>query len=192
MTWIQLYDGTPFDFDSDSTDGITIENIAEGLSKINRFSGHTLYPISVAQHSEHVSMLVPAELALPALLHDAHECLDGFGDISAPRKEAMPPHVAEWYNLQVRWINCRIAKAFGFDVALFDRPEIKRADGMALVAEALFAMNRCKREWPAVEEARADVFVGNVDYDYAKAAFLTRYRRIVNARASTNGERRAD
>jgi hypothetical protein len=65
-------------------DDFDIEDIAHSLSNINRYIGHTREPYSVAEHSVHVSFLVPKEFAMIGLLHDAHEAY--VGDVNRPLK----------------------------------------------------------------------------------------------------------
>ena len=83
--WIMTYTGrrvNPLDvLPSD----IDISDIAQSLALTNRFGGHTAFPISVAQHSVAVSLLVPAEHAMQALLHDASEAY--LGDVTKWLKE---------------------------------------------------------------------------------------------------------
>ncbi len=52
---------------------IDIRDIARGLATEYRYSGQTISPYSVAEHSVLVSLFVPPELAKQALLHDAAE-----------------------------------------------------------------------------------------------------------------------
>ena len=76
-------------------DLISIRDIAGGLAKINRFTGATRTPYSVAQHSVLVSQIVFFRSggdtnplgAVYALLHDAHQYL--IGDISSPTHSAL-------------------------------------------------------------------------------------------------------
>lgn len=68
-----------------------VTDIAHALGHLNRFSGNLPIPYSVAQHSVIVSRMVPAEMALAALLHDAHESVTN--DVPAPVKNVLPgPH----------------------------------------------------------------------------------------------------
>lgn len=67
----------------------TIEEVAHSLALINRFTGHTHRPYSVAEHSLLVLHIARIEGASPAaqmaaLLHDAHEAF--VGDVSSPVK----------------------------------------------------------------------------------------------------------
>jgi hypothetical protein len=67
--------------------------MAEGLAKINRWSGASDVPLSVAQHSVLVydifRMIAPAlkAQAIYALLHDGHEYITG--DVSRPLEQAL-------------------------------------------------------------------------------------------------------
>ena len=88
MSWITTQSGKHFDFNNLSAADICIEDISCALSNLCRFTGHVQDFYSVAQHSVHVSYLVPPEFALEALLHDAAEAY--CNDISAPRKRLLP------------------------------------------------------------------------------------------------------
>ena len=60
---------------------IDIVDIAHSLSCINRFNGHTRFPINVAQHSVYCAMLCRGTgFELQALLHDASEAY--LGDVT--------------------------------------------------------------------------------------------------------------
>lgn len=66
---------------------IALYDIAEGLSKICRYTGHTSVFYSVAQHCCIVHDIVPPEAKPYALLHDAHEAY--IGDLPTPLLAAL-------------------------------------------------------------------------------------------------------
>jgi len=70
-----------------SAAAITLEDIAVGLSRRNRFGGFTSLPYTVAQHSVAVSRAVPEKDAAWGLLHDAAEAY--LGDWPRPWKSRL-------------------------------------------------------------------------------------------------------
>jgi hypothetical protein len=70
-----------------TADQVHWSDIAEALSKINRFNGCTSVPYTVAQHSVMVARLLPPEIRIHGLLHDAHEAY--LGDITRPVKKLL-------------------------------------------------------------------------------------------------------
>lgn len=91
-TVMQTVSGRLVDLAAPVPEGITIRDIAHHLALINRFTGATALPYSVAQHSCVVAKIAEQAdrhplLALQALLHDAHEAYTG--DISTPMKAAL-------------------------------------------------------------------------------------------------------
>lgn len=83
-TWIQTFTGrrvNPLDM---RVDDIDLRDIAHALSNQGRFTGHTKWHYSVAQHSIYVARYVPIELEAEALLHDSTETY--LGDVARPLK----------------------------------------------------------------------------------------------------------
>lgn len=107
-------------------DQICIEDIAHALSNICRFGGHTSNFYSVAQHSVHVANLVPVELALDGLMHDAAEAY--LGDVINPLKVLL-----EDYKKIEEKLLYLIAKKFGFNYPIC--AEVKKADSYMLIVE---------------------------------------------------------
>ena len=112
---------------------IDIRDIAHALSQQCRFTGHTKVFFSVAEHSLRVSQLVPEELALEALLHDASEAY--LSDIARPIKQA--PDFA-FYKVVERRLEQAIAERFSLPAREEMHPSIRWADQYALEAEVGF------------------------------------------------------
>lgn len=153
---------------------IDIVEIGHALSRICRFGGHLKPGVywSVASHSVLVSFLVPHELAVPALLHDASESYLG-SDIPRPLKQLLP----EYKRIEHRWTR-RIQDAFGVPVRPGDAAAIKHADDeayaiekrdlMAPARDAIGADDRDEIKASPLYEARS------TEHGPAKAAFLGR------------------
>jgi 5'-deoxynucleotidase YfbR-like HD superfamily hydrolase len=81
--------GKLIDLNNPSESLIEISDIANALSQICRFGGHTRQFYSVAQHSCLVAGLAPKDLKKEALLHDAAEAY--LGDVIKPLKILIEP-----------------------------------------------------------------------------------------------------
>lgn len=94
MTWMITATGRDFHLSGAASLGnqIDLADIAHALAQINRYTGHTTRPYSVAEHSLLVADIAQRAGATPmvqlaALLHDAHEAYTG--DVSSPVKWAL-------------------------------------------------------------------------------------------------------
>jgi len=96
-TSIMLVSGEYFDPYAPDPSVVTLDVLAAGLARINRFKGQTLRAIPVGEHCMRVARLAPVvqrcrglvvdrPLGLDALLHDAHEALTPWGDVPSPLK----------------------------------------------------------------------------------------------------------
>lgn len=110
------------------TECLDITVIARALSRICRFGGHTREFYSVAQHSVHVSFLVPTQDALQALLHDAPEAY--LGDIPRPLKKT--PEFSAYREAEARaWNQISAYYSLAPVMSLY----VHEADNVALATE---------------------------------------------------------
>lgn len=137
MTWLLTSSAKRIELTHVGATPLTAPEVAYALSNINRFTGHALRPISVAEHSLMVCDIVEREFGvrsaavlLAALMHDAHEAITG--DLSSPMKQLIGP---AWYEAEGR-IQHEVLQGFGLLTAYnTSHSVIKRADLMALSAE---------------------------------------------------------
>lgn len=124
--WIQTYTGRAFNVFTCKPEDVAIEDIAHALSMICRFAGHTRKFYSVGQHSILVASILPDNLKLAGLLHDASEAY--LVDLPRPIKYNMPE-----YQLIEKSVESVIAQAFNLPNPL--PKEVKCADSMLLCTE---------------------------------------------------------
>lgn len=125
-TTMQTYTGKLVDLANFNEEDVRLPDIAHALALINRFTGHTVSPYTVAQHSVVVSQLVDARDAMHALLHDASEAY--LGDVSTPLKTLLPDYVELENHVQRT-----ILRKFGLKWPI--PPAVKVADKRALLNE---------------------------------------------------------
>lgn len=82
--WIQTNSALKLHVLNPRAEEIYITDIARGLANTCRWAAQTTEFYSVAQHSVLLSLAVPSDLKLAALLHDAHEAY--LGDLPSPLK----------------------------------------------------------------------------------------------------------
>lgn len=142
MIYIQTSTGIHFDLQDPQPEMVSIIDIARALSHINRFTGHTKKPYSVAVHSLNASYIVSREFALEALLHDAHEAYTG--DVSSPLKSLLPDYRA----LEDR-IESVVRRRFGLPDKM--SPEVKLADLTMLATERKLLLGDDGVNWPSLQ-----------------------------------------
>ena len=120
---------------------IVIDDIAHGLAHQCRFNGQTTKFYSVAQHSVLVASILPRELRLAGLLHDASEAY--LGDIVQPLKELLPEYQA---------IEANFCQVLGtrFNVDLKPNPVINQADLIVLATERRDLMPMDTADWSCI------------------------------------------
>lgn len=117
-----------------------IDEIAHHSSQINRFLGATRVPYSVAEHACRVSDLLPPELQLAGLLHDAPEAY--LGDMPTYLKHH--PFFGEAYRSAERALEAKIEEVFGVDL---DHDLIHWADRRLLATEKRDLLPDTGEEW---------------------------------------------
>jgi hypothetical protein len=125
--WIQTFSGGQFWPLDPRADEVLLVDIAHQLAKVCRFGGATLDFYSVAEHSLRVADLVPPELRLQALLHDAAEAY--CGDVVRPLKR----NLVGFDEVEAR-IARVIGERFGVDLVTL-HPLVKQADNEMLAVE---------------------------------------------------------
>jgi 5'-deoxynucleotidase YfbR-like HD superfamily hydrolase len=175
--WIITHSGKKFYHLNPQPEMIDIYDIAHSLSLLCRWTGHTRFHYSVAQHSCYVSRIVKPEIALEALLHDASEAY--LGDMNRPLKHftaAGPAYLA--IEEQVEAV---IFKKFGVPYPL---PEgVKDADTQMLYAEKAQLMTITEatqyeaRKWGR-DETQANVEIKEWTPKFAELMFLHRFEQL--------------
>lgn len=159
---------------------VAIEDIAHHLSMICRYGGATRFHYSVGQHSILVSSMVPAELALEGLLHDAAEAY--LGDMVRPIKRS--PELA-YFPIAERLVEDAIAQAFGLRTDPEALAAIKRIDDQILVDEvrALSASPEPADHDAVPELAPLGVPIVRRSPGSVEREFLNRFHTLVAMRA---------
>jgi hypothetical protein len=128
MNFMHTFSGKMFRYLKPDPEDVCIEDIAHGLSQLNRFVGQTTKPYSVAQHSVLVSQTCPKEFALYGLLHDASEAYTN--DVCRVLKLSPGMGIYKWYeNLAMS----AVCKKFGLPEK--EPAEVKTADLVLLLTE---------------------------------------------------------
>lgn len=168
--WFQTWTGQKLYITAPNPAGIVIEDIAHALARQCRYNGHVnVLHYSVAQHSILVASIVPKELRLAGLLHDAAEAY--LGDCIRPLKSQLPYYQV----LELLWERA-ISQAFGLEYHLTD-PEVKRADEVLLATERrdLWQPETRSLEWPYLEKPMVTK-IKPWNVGFSELTFLSRFR----------------
>jgi 5'-deoxynucleotidase YfbR-like HD superfamily hydrolase len=167
-TTMQTYTGRLIDLAHFSEEDVRLPDISHALSLINRFTGHSKCPYSVAQHSVMVSRITQPENALWGLLHDASEAY--LGDVATPLKNLLPGY----RELEER-VQRTIARVFRLSWPM--PPDVKQADLRALMAEKRDLIS-CSHDWGIDVEPECGP-VNPYCWTQAKELFESRYKELV-------------
>ena len=169
--WSQTFTGLKFWLTAPQPDTICIEDIAHSLSMICRYNGHTKTHYSVAQHSVIVSELLPDNLALSGLLHDAAEAY--IGDQTKPYKDLVETR----FSLSIE---------YGITLAIYEKfrawpvhdPKIKEADEIVLRAEALQVLAHPPIEDWHIDLPKKEILITEWPWELAEKLFLKRFDEL--------------
>lgn len=170
QAWIPTRGGKRFYPLAPSIADIDIYDIAHALSNVCRYVGHTRFHYSVAQHSVYVSQMVPPELALTGLLHDASEAY--LSDISRDVKMLMYEYKGWESNLEEA-----IARRFGLP---FPLPyTVKQADTEILRREGAWLFPEGSPMWQSWGVTRKEDYPEITYWKQSEAAetFLWMFHR---------------
>ena len=172
--WFYTYSGIKFQLLDPTMDMINIHDIAHSLSMQCRWNGHCKFFYSVAEHSFHVSNLVPKSLALHGLLHDAAEAY--VGDIITPYKDQL---------VNAKTIEHKILKlifeCFGVANTLDDKHIVKLFDGQMIPTEAFQIVPfATEYKWLEAFPHPAKIDLECWKSSVAKAVFLDRFNTLLN------------
>jgi 5'-deoxynucleotidase YfbR-like HD superfamily hydrolase len=166
---IMLNSGAWFDFCAPSSSEFTIDDIAQGLSNICRYSGQCREFYSVAEHSLLVSEIAEG-FEFEALLHDAAEAF--LGDVTRPLKQMLP----EFKRIEAE-VERAILDRFGVEGPM--PPQVKQADLRVLAAEQRQIMPEGTDGWVRGQKVDpAPVVVRHLPPEQAKKAFLARFEAL--------------
>jgi hypothetical protein len=165
MDWIQTFGGHKFHSLDPVEDEIYIEDVAHSLANLCRFNGHCLRYYSVAEHSVRVSRILPPDLKLWGLLHDAGEAY--LTDLPRPVKQKL-----QAFNDMEDKVLAVVARKFGL---VWPMPAaVKHADNVLLATEARDLMAAPPEPWNLGVEPLAEA-IDPMLPEAARRFFLDEY-----------------
>jgi hypothetical protein len=172
--WISTFTGKKFFLLHPRLKDIDIKDIAHSLSHQCRWTGHTRYHYSIAQHSWYCSFIGPESEALDRLMHDGSEAY--MGDMNRPLKHFTQAGPA--YRAQEAVVQNAIAVKYG--LALVQPPSVHYADNLLLYAEKeqlIAGHHRWKIKW-GTGGVSARIKIVRWTPEKAEKKFLERFREL--------------
>jgi hypothetical protein len=156
-------------------DEINVIDIAHSLSNQCRFAGHVDDFYSVAQHSVLVSMLLPEELWMTGLMHDASEAY--LVDVPRPIK----PFLKGYDEIEKNIMTCVAIK---FRLKWPMPKEVKTADNTALAIEKRCFKKRSTQVWDCEYLDNKQIILDTMSPKEAEQYFLNRFEIINDKKAN--------
>lgn len=170
--WIQTHSNIKFHLLDPRPEEICIEDIAHALSMQCRYTGHTKFHYSVAQHAYYCSLIVAPEFKFEALMHDASEAY--ICDMSRPLKHYTL--CGEEYLKVEKKIEQAISKKFGLPETM--SPVVKWADNAMLYAEKRQLMPPIEWDTRWGSEDEATIKISEWPPALAKSIFYDEFEHL--------------
>jgi hypothetical protein len=167
--WIQTFSGERFYPLTPDINTINIIDIAHALSMQCRFSGHTKFHYSVAQHCVYVSYLCNIEDAFYGLLHDASEAY--LVDVPKPLKDS--GKFLEYKILEKNLQNMIYQKYIGGE----EPGSVHKADMICLATEATQLYNNLRDDW-VLPTNPSPFIIEEMSPGKAKQLFIDRFNEL--------------
>ena len=166
--WMRTRSGGRFYPADPRPEEVQILDIASGLARECRYGGQMRGFYTVAEHSILVAQVLPEELQLQGLLHDAPEAW--LRDMVRPAKILLP----QYSELEDR-VWAAVAARFG--LPLEPDPRVKQADDAVLLAEKAQLFPSERDDW-SVKGEPANVHVFGFGHEMAERLFLEKFHTI--------------
>jgi len=180
--WLLTHTGKQFYPLDPRPEAVCLEDIAQALSQLCRWTGHVAYHYSVAQHAVQVALAVEQlapDYALAALHHDDAEAY--LGDIARPWKRHLLVQFPDGGTQDVESVEERvrevILQALGLVVPYEAWAVIQAADNRVLQAEAEALMPK-HADFPSFGRKPLACTVDRWWPDTARDAFLMHHNRL--------------
>jgi hypothetical protein len=175
--WIQTLHGHVVELHNPDLTEVSIDEVAVALSRINRFSGHTLLPYNVAHHSVIVAKHLEPHgkaMAYAGLMHDAHEAF--IGDITSPVKRLCGDAFRELDERMIR----AVCQRWRVSYELVTSEAVKLSDMRTLATEKRDIMSKCEKDWGLSYEPWNDGYqIKPLESSAAASRFLQYYTRLM-------------
>lgn len=176
--YIQTYQNHRFHILHPTPDEVDLFDVAHALALQCRFTGHTRFHYSVAQHVVMASYLVPEHFAYEALHHDDSEAY--ICDMSRPLKhftEAGKAYMAVEGPIQEACeTKFKVSSDFSLTGAM--SPEVKKADNLMLYAEKAQLMKPMEWDTRWGDGDEAPITIRSWPHWYTEMRYLHRHWQL--------------
>lgn len=172
--WLQTFSGKAFYPLEPRIEDIDIYDIGHSLAMQCRYNGHVSSFYSVAEHSVHVSRVVPSEDALWALLHDSTETY--VGDMIRPLKK----NIELFSEIEYRIMRKIVDK---FNLQSYSMPDsVREADNRIIENERIALLKDPPLPWTFVGEPYPEINIQAWDPLVAEYQFFNRFFELTGIR----------